>query len=86
MEPDVFKIYSIENKKDAQVFYSLDLEKIFLRNVMNLFFKKKYFISFSEDENKYNEFFKNFFDSQIYLIMKKLDISDFYATEILKKI
>lgn len=86
MEPDIFKIYSTGGKKDAQVFYSLDLEKIFLRNVMNLFFRKKYFISFSEDENKYNEFFKNFFDSQIYLIIKKLDISDFHANEILKKI
>ena len=40
MEPDIFKIYSTGGKKDAQVFYSLDLEKIFLRNVMNLFLEK----------------------------------------------
>ena len=75
MEPDIFKICSTGGKKDAS-FLFIRFGEIFLRNVMNLFLEKILYF-FSEDENKYNEFFKNFFDSQIYLIIKKLDISGF---------
>ena len=64
---------------------SLIVEKIFLRNV-NLFLEKNTLFLLVKMKNKYNEFFKTFFDSQIYLIIKTRYLWIFMLNEILKKI